>query len=285
MMLALARWAMRGPLQCIAIALLTGIVPWFFWFSAAISALVTLRRGLAPAAPVVIAAAVPAGWWWVQGDPVPLATVLLVTLMATLLRARVRWGEALIGASLTAALMVQSGIFLPPGGAGPLLESIRKNVPELDARLNDFAAQGVPTEQLAGLVIGGITGLVVLLAATGCLALARSWQSGLYNPGGFRSEFHAFRLSLPEILILAACGIIGVLLNVPAVLLLIWIPLLVAGIALVHGYIGLKGMSGLWLVGVYFMMLTTWPTILILLLLALVDVFADFRARLAGSHR
>ena len=127
--------------------------------------------------------------------------------------------------------------------------------------------------------------LSALLAATACLALARSWQSGLYNPGGFRSEFHAFRLSLPEILILAACGIIGVFLDVPAVLLLIWIPLFVAGIALVHGYIGLKGMSGLWLVGVYFLLLTTWPTILILLLLALVDVFADLRARLAGSHR
>ncbi len=124
-----------------------------------------------------------------------------------------------------------------------------------------------------------------MLAATACLALARSWQSGLYNPGGFRDEFHAFRLSLREILVLAACGILGVLLNVPAVLLLVWIPLLVAGIALVHGYIGLKGMSGLWLIGIYFLLLTTWPTILILLLLALTDVFADFRARLAGSHR
>ncbi|MGO2414672.1 MAG: hypothetical protein ACTH7H_02815, partial [Cobetia crustatorum] len=227
-MLALARWAMRGPLQSIVIALLAGLVPWLFWFCAAISALVTLRRGLAPAAPVFIAAALPAGWWWTQGDPVPLATVLLVTLMATLLRARVRWGEALIGASLTSALMVQLGIFLPPGGAGPLLESIRQNAPELDARLNDIAAQGVSTEQLAGLVIGGITGLVVMLAATACLALARSWQSGLYNPGGFRDEFHAFRLSLREILVLAACGILGVLLNVPAVLLLVWIPLLVA---------------------------------------------------------
>ncbi|WP_158775228.1 hypothetical protein [Cobetia sp. L2A1] len=284
-MLALARWAMRGPLQSIVIALLAGLVPWLFWFSAAISALVTLRRGLVPAAPVFIAAALPAGWWWTQGDPVPLATVLLVTLMATLLRARVRWGEALIGASLTSALMVQLGIFLPPGGAGPLLESIRQNAPELDARLNDIAAQGVSTEQLAGLVIGGITGLVVMLAATACLALARSWQSGLYNPGGFRAEFHAFRLSSRETLVLAACGVLGVLLNVPAVLLLIWIPLLVAGIALVHGYIGLKGMSGLWLIGIYFLLLTAWPTILILLLLALIDVFADFRARLAGSHR
>lgn len=285
MMLALARWAMRGPLQSIVIALLAGLVPWLFWFSAAISALVTLRRGLVPAAPVFIAAALPAGWWWTQGDPVPLATVLLVTLMATLLRARVRWGEALIGASLTSALMVQLGIFLPPGGAGPLLESIRQNAPELDARLNDIAAQGVSTEQLAGLVIGGITGLVVMLAATACLALARSWQSGLYNPDGFRAEFHAFRLSSRETLVLAACGVLGVLLNVPAVLLLLWIPLLVAGIALVHGYIGLKGMSGLWLIGIYFLLLTAWPTILILLLLALIDVFADFRARLAGSHR
>ena len=149
--------------------------------------------------------------------------------------------------------------------------------------LDQLSAQGVDTEMMAALVIGGATGLVVLLAGIACLALARSWQAGLYNPGGFREEFHALRLSRKQLLLLVALMGLGIVLAVPAASLLAWVPLLVAGVALVHGFIGLKGMSGFWLVGFYALLLTTWPTILIVLLLALVDTFADFRGRLTRS--
>ncbi len=283
-MQALARWVMRGTPQAAMVALIAALIPWLFWLSAAVAALVTLRRGLGLGLPVVIAAALPAGWWWVQGDAVPLASVLLVTLMATILRARMRWGETLIAGMLVCVVLVQSGIFLPPGGAGPLLEQVRQNSADVDAMLTELSAQGVSSEQLAGMLIGGVTGLVVLLAAVACLALARSWQAGLYNPGGFRDEFHALRLNTKELLLLVGVGVLGVLVSMPMATMLAWIPLLVAGIALVHGWIGLKGMSGFWLVGFYALLLTTWPTILVVLLLAVVDTFADFRARLAGNH-
>lgn len=283
-MLALARWVMRGTPQAAVTALIAALIPWLFWLSAAVAALVTLRRGLGPGLPVLIAAALPAGWWWVQGDAVPLASVLLVTLMATILRARLRWGDTLIAGTLVCAVLVQIGIFLPPGGAGPMLEQVRQNSAEVDGMFTELSAQGVSTEQLAGMLIGGITGLVVLLAAIACLALARSWQAGLYNPGGFREEFHALRLSAKELLLLVGVGVLGLVFAMPMATMLAWVPLLVAGVALVHGWIGMKGMSGFWLVGFYALLLTTWPTILIVLLLAVVDTFADFRARLARNH-
>ncbi|MEO1853193.1 hypothetical protein [Chromohalobacter sp.] len=283
-MLALARWVMRGTPQAAVTALIAALIPWLFWLSAAVAALVTLRRGLGPGLPVLIAAALPAGWWWMQGDAVPLASVLLVTLMATILRARLRWGDTLIAGTLVCAVLVQIGIFLPPGGAGPMLEQVRQNSAEVDGMLTELSAQGVSTEQLAGMLISGITGLVVLLAAIACLALARSWQAGLYNPGGFREEFHALRLSAKELLLLVGVGVLGLVFAMPMATMLVWVPLLVAGVALVHGWIGMKGMSGFWLVGFYALLLTTWPTILIVLLLAVVDTFADFRARLARNH-
>ena len=283
-MLALARWVMRGTPQAAVTALIAALIPWLFWLSAAVAALVTLRRGLGPGLPVLIAAALPAGWWWVQGDAVPLASVLLVTLMATILRARLRWGDTLIAGTLVCAVLVQIGIFLPPGGAGPMLEQVCQNSAEVDGMLTELSAQGVSTEQLAGMLISGITGLVVLLAAIACLALARSWQAGLYNPGGFREEFHALRLSAKELLLLVGVGVLGLVFAMPMATMLVWVPLLVAGVALVHGWIGMKGMSGFWLVGFYALLLTTWPTILIVLLLAVVDTFADFRARLARNH-
>ncbi|WP_353981197.1 hypothetical protein [Salinicola endophyticus] len=282
-MLGLARWIMRGTPQAVGVAALTALVPWLFWFSAAVAGLVTLRRGLTSAAPVLIAAAIPAGWWWMEGDSVPLASILLVALMATVLRARMRWTETLLAGTSVCMVLVHLGIFVPAGGAGPLLDELRRSSAEVSSMLDRLSAQGVDTQQMAALVIGGVTGLVVLMVSIGCLALARSWQAGLYNPGGFRAEFHTLKLSRGQLALLLGATALGMLLAVPAVSLLAWVPLLVAGVALVHGLIGVKGMSGFWLVGFYALLLTTWPTILIVLLLALVDTFADFRGRLTRS--
>lgn len=283
-MLAIARWMMRGTPYAAGGAALAALIPWLFWLGAAIAALVTLRRGLSPALPVIVAAAVPAGWWWTQGDVIPLASVLLVTLMAVVLRARMRWSEALITGALVGAGMIQLGVFLPPGGAGPMLEQLRQGSPEVERMLSELSGQGLDTEQLAGVLIGGITGLVVLIAAVVCLALARSWQAGLYNPGGFREEFHALRLAPRELAVLVVLGGVGAVLGLPSLGMLLWIPLMVAGIALVHGYIGLKGMNGLWLILFYVLLITTWPMILIVLLLAFIDVFADIRGRIASRN-
>ncbi|WP_026002025.1 hypothetical protein [Vreelandella stevensii] len=283
-MLALARWLMRGTPYAVGGAALASLVPWLFWLGAAIAALVTLRKGFAPALPVIIAAALPAGFWWAQGDVIPLASVLLVTLMSVILRERMRWSEALIVGTLAAAVMVQLGIFSPPGGTQLMLEQLRESSAEIDRMLTEFANQGVDTTALAAMVIGGVTGLVVLLAAIICLALARSWQAGLYNPGGFRAEFHALRLSPRELVVLVVLGVAGMALGAQALAMLCWVPLLIAGIALVHGFIGIKGMNGLWLVAFYVLLITTWPTILIVLLLGLIDTFANVRARLARSN-
>ncbi|GEK45863.1 hypothetical protein PRZ61_06235 [Halomonas pacifica] len=282
-MLPFARWLMRGTPQAVAAAAIAALVPWLFWLSAAIAALVTLRRGMAPALPVILAAALPSGWWWMQGDVIPLSCVLLATLMAVVLRARMRWSEALIVGALAAAGMVQLGVFVPPGGVGPLLEQLRQGSAEVDAMLRELASQGIATEQLATLLVGGVTGVMVSLTAVGCLALGRAWQAGLYNPGGFREEFHGLRLAPREFAILLVLGIVGLVLGLPALAMLAWVPLLVAGIALIHGIIGIKGMNGLWLVAFYVLLIATWPTILIVLLLAMIDSVADLRGRLVRS--
>lgn len=283
-MLTIARWVMRGTPYASGGAAVATLIPWLFWLGAAIAALVTLRRGFSPALPVIVAAAVPSGWWWMQGDVIPLSSLLLVTLMAVVLRSRLRWSEALIVGALAGAVMIQLGIFLPPGGTGEMLDQLRQASPEVERLLTELGSQGLDTEQLAGLLIGGVTGLIVLIAAVACLALARSWQAGLYNPGGFREEFHALRLAPRELAVLVVLGVIGAVLGLPGLGMLLWVPLLVAGIALVHGFIGLKGMNGLWLVAFYLLLITTWPMILIVLLLAFIDAFANIRGRLASRN-
>ncbi|MGS2744183.1 hypothetical protein ACU6TU_11425 [Halomonas sp. LS-001] len=283
-MLAFARWFMKGTPYAAGVAALATFMPWLYWLGAAIAGLVTLRSGFAPALPVIIATAVPAGWWWIQGDVIPLASVLLVTLMAVVLRERMHWGITLIAGTVVASVMVQMGIFSPPQGTEMMLEQLRQGSQEVDGMLTELTNQGYDPQTLATLVVGNVTGLVVFLSAIACLVLARSWQAGLYNPGGFRTEFHAFRLTPKELLVLFVIGVAGMLLGVYALAMLSWIPLLVAGIALIHGVIGLKGMNGLWLVAFYILLITTWPTILIVLLLGLMDTFANVRARLARSN-
>ncbi|WP_017430885.1 hypothetical protein [Vreelandella jeotgali] len=283
-MLAFARWLMQRPTQAIGAAALASLVPWLFWIGAAIAALVTLRKGFTAALPVIIAAAIPAGWWWTQGDVVPLASVLLVTLMGVVLRERMRWGEALIAGTLACAGMIQLGIFSPPAGTEAMLEQMRNSSAEFDRLLTDFGQQGYDTTTLAHLVVNGITGLVVLLAAVISLAIARSWQAGLYNPGGFREEFHALRLAPRELAVLAALGLATMLVGMEGFVLLGWVPLLIAGVALVHGILGLREMNGLWLGAFYLLLITTWPMILIVLLSGLIDSFANVRARLARSN-
>lgn len=283
-MLAFARWLMQRPSYAIGAAALASLVPWLFWLGAAIAALATLRKGFVSALPVIMAAAIPAGWWWTQGDVVPLASVLLVTLMGVVLRERMRWGETLIIGTLVCAGMIQLGIFSPPGGTEAMLEQLRQSSAEFDGMLTELGTQGYDTAFLAELIVGGVTGLVVLLAAIVCLAMARGWQAGIYNPGGFRQEFHALRLTPRELAILIGLGVISMLFGIAGFVLLGWVPLLIAGVALVHGIIGLKGMNGLWLGAFYLLLITTWPMILIVLLLGLVDSFANIRARLARSN-
>lgn len=275
---------MKGTPQAALVALLASAIPWLFWFGSAIAALVTLRRGMSSGLPVIAAAAIPAGWWWTQGDPIPLATTLLAILMAIVLRSRMRWSEALIVGALAGAVMIQLGVFLPRADTAMLLEELRQSSTELSAFLDDLAASGVDAKTLAELLISGVTGLIVMLAAVACLVLARSWQAGLYNPGGFREEFHALRLSIRELVFLVVLLIAGAVLGLPGLGMLAWIPLLIAGIGLIHGVVGRKGMNGLWLVAFYVLLITTWPMILIVLVVAMIDTFADFRGRLGHDN-
>lgn len=282
-MQAIARWAMRGMPQAALIAAATALVPLLFWFSSAVTALVVLRRGMAPALPVIIAAALPSGWWWMRGDVIPLMSLLMVLLMAVVLRSRMRWSEALIFGAIAGSVLIQLGVFIPPGGVTQVLELLRQSSPEVASRLTELSRDGVDLETFLTLLIGSVTGLLVVLVAVASLALARSWQAGLYNPGGFREEFHALRLAPRELLLLVAVGIAASMLGFPALGALVAVPLLVAGIALIHGIFGLKGINGLWLGALYVLLVTTWPMILIVLLVAMIDSFVDFRGRLGRN--
>lgn len=280
MLPVVASWVMQKRHRAMAVAFLATFLPWCFWIGAAVVALGTLRKGFAVATPVIIAGLVGSGFWAFEGSYVPLCGLLVTLLMSVVLRARVSWAEMLIAGAALMAVLVQTNILVPPHAA-EMMNMLRHRSVELDTMLNAYARQGISVNQLVSTVFGITIGAMASLMSVGAIAVARFCQAALYNPGGFRDEFHSFRLSPLQLLIMIIVTLLGLVLGVPSAILVSWVPLLIAGIALVHGVVGIKRMNGLWLVIFYILLLTAWPVIIIVLLLALIDTFTNIRGRLA----
>jgi len=284
-MRSLAQFAMRGPVQASGLAALTTAVPLLFWIGASVVGLVILRMGIGQGMMVGLWALLPAlGWSYFAQDPSALAVLLQVLVMATILRVSVSWEKALIGGGLVA---IVSGL------ASPLL------FPEL---LDQLATAGERVyEQLASqsggeLTPGSTEGLRYTMNAsmigafyvTGVLLtmLARRWQAVLFNPGGFRQEFYGFRLS-PVVAGLCALAVLAAQQLGPSLALVGWagaIPLAVAGLAMVHCIVAQRGMSKGWLVAGYTALVLLSPALfLLLLMMAFVDSWLDFRKRIKPS--
>lgn len=284
-MRALAQFVMRGPLQAAGVAAFTTAIPLLFWIGAAVIGLVILRLGLSQGLSIGLWALLPAlGWSWVGQDPTSLAVLLEVALMATVLRVSSSWERALLAGS---ALAVITGVLLPvlyPGLLNQLVETgvsfYHEYNPEVARQMGD-QLEPVIRQTMNASMAG-----TFLFAGVVLTMLARSWQAGLYNPGGFRKEFHAFRLSGPVALVCVVAIFAGAFLGLNSVLVA-WaagLPLVIAAIALVHGVVGRKGLGMQWLVMFYIALLLLGPSLLLLLLvLAFVDSWLDIRRRIKPS--
>ena len=165
-----------------------------------------------------------------------------------------------------------------------LAAELQKMLPDM---LSDAYQQLSVEEQarLGALLIPVLTGLLAaLLQITTLLSLmlGRYWQALLYNPGGFGLEFRALRFSPAPAMVLLAGMLLAPSLGVQAAMLapLCSVPLVFAGIALVHGLVAQNRMSRFWLVGLYVTLALFMQLIYPLLaILAIVDSLFDFRGR------
>jgi len=115
-----------------------------------------------------------------------------------------------------------------------------------------------------------------------CLLLGRWWQAVLYNPGGFREEFHSLRLTrwfagLVLALVVGSMvtppGIVSDLASVMGAVFLL------QTLAVMHAIAAMRGWHVGWLIGAYLILpLMLRPAAL----LGLADSFVDFRARAAS---
>ncbi|WP_097460872.1 hypothetical protein [Mangrovitalea sediminis] len=280
-MRALARFIMRGPIQAAGVAVVAASLPLMSWVSAAAVSLVLLRVGLTQGLSAGLWALLPAlGWLWLGDGPSTLVVIIDAMIMATVLRLSVSWEKTLL---VGVVLGMISGLVIPalmPGLMTSLVEAgarfYQHLEPEVAKQLGDQLQPTVRSMLAASM---GASYLVIAIAS---LALARIWQAQLYNPGGFRSEFHGFRLKGP-----VAVGILVAMFALPAlgmnsvlVVMVLSIPLLLAGIALVHGLVSRKKLGVQWLVLFYVALVLLGPSLLLLLVvLAVIDSWLDIRSR------
>lgn len=284
----MAGFIMRGRLPAVGVVAVAALLPLLFWLSGAALALVTLRRGAAEGLLVTVGAGLLLGVLssLLLGSPLaalqPLLLVWLpVLLLALVLRTTVSLPRTLESGALIGALGVAVFHAVHPDPA-----AFWARVLERVAELMGGDAGGPAWQQASAELAPLLTGLwaVNMLAlAVASLFLGRWWQALLYNPGGFRAEFHELRLEVwyAGLTLAVAAGALftppGLVRDLAMVLTSVFV---LQALAVVHAIFARRGWHGGWLVGVYLLLpLALRPVAA----LGIADVFLDLRRRFAGS--
>jgi len=286
-MRAIAEFIMRGRMQATLVVAGCAALPLLYWLGAAAGCLVLLRRGLRDALGVLALGLLPAlAWWLYSDDPRALLVLLGSASLALVLRASESWNRVLL---VSIAMGVVFSVVLGTAFAPQiemLAQALIKVMPSL---LGDVYQKLSVGEQarFASLIAPVLTGLIAaLLQIVSLLSLlvGRYWQALLYNPGGFGREFRAIRFPLLPAMLLLACMLLGPNLGPQMAMLtpLCSVPLVFAGLALIHGLVAQKRLARFWLVGLYVTLLLFMQLIYpLLVVLAIVDSLIDFRGRSA----
>lgn len=286
-MRALAEFVMRGRVQATSVAIAGVVLPFFVWASAAIIGLVTLRRSAQDAVVVLgwsVLAALAMMLW--QGDSGPVVALIGTAGAAWVLRLSRSWPYALIaivGAGLLSAAVLNAS---DSAFVAMLTEKLNEFLTALRARMS--AEQAALLTQMSATQVSGLLGVRSASLIVIALLIARWWQAMLYNPGGFREEFHRLRLPVSLVIGLIAAGVliaqIGGDYQVWSALFAL--PFIVAGFALVHGMVGIRRWGRGPLIALYIAWIVAWELVTgVLLLLAVIDSWWDFRGRLMAKQQ
>ena len=276
MLRGLAKYVMAGRRQAVVATVLLGLPPILNILAPpALVALVSLRRGMTAGSFLLLWALLPTGIWLLLGEVFPLLVLLGVFLLAGVLRASESWRNVVL-AAIGVGVMFEFYLHAQPG----MMDLV---FAQLELYIQADNLQGVPLEDFR-LTMITVLAVFYMVLSVGLLMLGRSMQAMLYQPGGFRQEFHALRIG--QAVTLALVGLI-LLFSLVDSLPRRWIlypaaPLALAGLALAHALVAWKNASAWWLVAMYILLI--FPTTMnLLILVAIIDSWYDFRARLKKS--
>jgi len=293
-MRAIAKFAMRSPMAASFSAAVYAVFALFFApfmvVSGAIIGLATLRSGWLQGLRVsVLAALVGSIAYYAllkQPDAAWLVSLswLPILIVAQVLRSTEQQGVTLTGCAGFTALYALSVRLLVPDVKAQWLARLQ----ELGATVTKQGGTFFGDDEVA--VIAGVmheaTIVVTCLYWITAILLARWWQSGLYNPGGFGAEFR--RLVIPRYVspIAAVIAVFALMQmssgkfgGVPSDLLIVLVVLFAfQGLALIHDRMHQFKLARGWLVGLYLLLAIMPHRVgLILAFAGIADTFLDVR--------
>ncbi len=280
-MARLAHYVMASEWRAALMASALLFLPLVSWMGAAIVALYGLRRGFTQApmvavVPALVALGMTAGF----GDSAMLIVLVLTMVFAAVLHATLSWVAVLQVALRCLHRASAIGWRAVRRDHESLVVAIQEAVLG-PGQLESLGVDAATVDAWMGSLAVGALSFVHMLSAFFALMFARALQAQAYNPGGFKAEFEAIRLQpmfATGCLLIALFGFMldpWMLRFTPVAAL----PLMLSGIALVHGLTGMRESKGL-LIMFYAAMIFFTPYLLLLLaVLAVVDAFVDFRTR------
>jgi hypothetical protein len=290
-MKSLADFIMRSPLQGALVAALATASLFLAWIGAAAVALMVLRHGVNRAAIVFLAALVPAAFWMFAGDIGPLTTLVCAVILAAALRVSQSWSVALLATPFVIGTWCMLIVLLAPEYVETIRLIFEQVLQGFKARVMSSAsdAEREVLDRInapSGMQIMGMLAILQALTTIFSLLVGRWWQALLYNPGGFQQEFHALKLDRLHGLVLVG-GFI-VVASQDSYSTWSWmfiVPLLVAGMALVHGLVAKSKLPVRWLVLFYMALFVFRPLVALLAAVAVADSALDFRSRVGQKNR
>ncbi len=292
-MLGIATYSMKGPMQaliavCIFSALSVFIAP-FGLLVGAIVALVTLRISVtdgfktltwASLVNIVLTLMVTGTYW-----PAILAIMeymLPIWVMSVILRQTNSLAAALQFAMVVAGLGLIGFYLMIPNPSEWWLAQFNQYIAPV------LATSGVDYQlELITKMMDIVTMLLAVFAIIlwfSILTIGRWWQSELYHPGQFKTDFYQLRLPKTTAYVAIVLAILGLALGegnglVSDLTAVVIVGLMFQGIAIAHHTVSIKKMHNVWLVGLYILLFIFPQTMLILATIGLVDTWMDFRNR------
>ena len=286
-MKALAEFILRGRLQALIVALIGSFFP---LISTSAVALVSLCKGAKEGTLLFLWVSLALVLLQQSGSENHLLTaVSIVSLGIMVLAAEVH--RVMASWQWTLLVIVVVAVISAQGFAILMGSSVTSLVATAQDLLNAVKSQGQDAQTSIVLSESMLLGLVATILAIGSimsLMLARWWQAGVQNPGGFQKEFHGFSIDAMIAVILIVILVVGQFFSQSAQ---IWVdiaalPLIIAGIALVHFTVKLFGQGRQWLAFLYVgMIMVGKPVTLLLVVLGLTDSLIDLRSRLEGYKK
>ena len=283
-MQALAEFIMRGRTQACAVALLGSFFP---FISPATIGLVTLRKGSVEGLLVLLWAALPliASYSLSEGPAlltlVSIASLIMMVVSANVLRLTASWQSTMLISMLVGGLTALGTGWLFSTDVNLLVDSIGDMLAEVAAKQEAEQEPFIPGREF----ILGLIALILAVSALMSLFVARWWQALLYNPGGFAEEFHGLRLqpAVAGFLLLAVIGTTRLPNGYEFWAELVAVPLLLAGLALVHHVVKFLQAGRQWLVFMYVGLIFFGSSVGVLLVgLGFADSVMNLRSRLAA---